>query len=156
MKWQLLLFTKNSILSPYFRLSDELCSRKFWSSSFIIGDSTHQIFPRENPHTKHNMRVGVHGKIHCECGTTYSTVAYWFLVMINDQIKMNRCFLGNFWGAELESEVLLTQKSTENRHFGGVLKIIWWSDSQTTSSTGVLPIGMDARIEKLNFESHNC
>ena len=65
-------------------------------------------------------------------------------------------YKNNIWGAELKSEVVLTQNSTENRHFGGVLKITWWSNSQTTSSTGILQIGMDASIEKLCFESHNC
>ena len=64
---------------------------KIWSSS--LGGSTHQIFPCKNPHTKH-MGVGVYGKIHYECGTTYSAIAYWFLAMINDQITTNRCFLG--------------------------------------------------------------
>ena len=41
------------------------------------------------------MGVGAYGKIQCERGTAYSAVAYWFLAMINDQIKTNKCFLGN-------------------------------------------------------------
>ena len=42
--------------------------QEIWSSSF--GDSTRQILPRENSHTKH-MGVGTYGKIHCKRGTTY-------------------------------------------------------------------------------------
>ena len=76
--------------------------------------------------------------------------------MINDQIKTNRCFLGNSEALSSNLNFLLARKSTENRRFGGVLKITWRSGSQTTSSAGVLQIGMDTRIEKLHFESHNC
>ena len=147
------LFTKNSILlSSYFRLSDELCLRKF---DQVVLEIAHVKFSLVKIPIQNIYRVGTYGKIHCERGTTYSVVPYWILAMINDQIK-NRCFLGNFWGAELESEVLLAQKNTKNRRFGGVLKITWRSDSQTTSSTGVLRTGMDTRIEELHLESHNC
>ena len=64
-------------------------------------------------------------------------------------------FLGQCWGAELESEVLLTPKSIETIVLG-CTEISWRSGRQAMSSTGVLQTGMDARLEELHFEPHNC
>ena len=50
-------------------------------------------FPRENSRTK-RMGVGAYGKRHCERGTAYSAIAYWFLAIVNDQMT-NTFFLGS-------------------------------------------------------------
>ena len=145
------LFKKNTslLLSPCFRLSDELCSRKIGQV-----DSIRQIFPRENPHMKH-MGVGAHGKRHCKRSTTYSTIVYWFLAIVNDQITTNRCFLGNFdaLSSNLTSFLL---KNAPRTIVLGCTEITWRCDHQTTSSMGMLQNGIDARFEKLHFEPHNC